>query len=320
MANSIDKIKVKIDGEDFYWYGEVNERGQADGKGELYDLDGITLRFRGLTENEINRIITYELIFILGDSLGYSLRSEETAIQSFREHTEKYILEREKEKKKIKTLEMVCKNGKLYTGIFFNKRREPVRFYNEGKKTDLMTNSSIFQAWLDLEQYLEVNSNNTKNSSFLSRARKCIGNTCSYVAKKAFNMIRRPDDRLSELYNKAGEKIYEGVIKNGIRQGWGTEFNPKTAKIIFTGDFKNDLRNGTGFEYNQKHSQVIIEGKMINTQYIYKGEYKNGFRHGDGTEYNVDDGGIVFEGEWKNGKPYREKSLRPYIMYENITK
>ena len=157
MAKRGQKIQIKIDDLDFYWYGEVNESGQAHGIGELYDLDD-TLRFRGLTENEINRIATVVQLFMVG--------SEELANKILRENAKQLIIERERIKK-LMTFDknMVCKDGKLYNGILFGgKYWYPNDVVYHGGSYEMRADESVFNPKLDLEQYLAVNSKSQKKN------------------------------------------------------------------------------------------------------------------------------------------------------------
>ena len=83
------------------------------------------------------------------------------------------------------------------------------------------------------------------------------------------------------------QTIFEGQFKNGMKNGFGKEFD-KDGELIFEGFYKKNKRNGKGKEY-------ILNGKKI----IFEGEYKNGKRNGKGIKYDENDK-IIFKGEYLN--------------------
>ena len=85
-------------------------------------------------------------------------------------------------------------------------------------------------------------------------------------------------------YDKNGNVIYELINGNGKIK----EYN-NSETLIFEGEIKNGIRNGKGKEYNLKGNT------------IYEGEYLNGKRNGKGKEYDSN-GNIIFDGEYLNGE------------------
>lgn len=87
-------------------------------------------------------------------------------------------------------------------------------------------------------------------------------------------------DGKKTLYDKDGYKIYEGEVKNGKINGYGTEFYGndgvhEIGKIVYKGYWKNGLWNGTG---------QIYAGDII----LYETNFVDGFKGVDGFTENDD--------------------------------
>ena len=71
-------------------------------------------------------------------------------------------------------------------------------------------------------------------------------------------------------YGLADNKIYEGEVEGGVKQGFGIEYYPN-------------------------------QGDPENPHKFYEGEFYKDKYHGYGTLYFVD-GSIKYEGSWRNGR------------------
>ena len=78
-------------------------------------------------------------------------------------------------------------------------------------------------------------------------------------------------------YDAKGIRVYEGgfeedMIKGFVREREGSEYGIDGKSILYVGGWKNGLREGYGSEF-----------RGLNPVYI--GEWKNGMRDGMGEEY-----------------------------------
>jgi len=110
------------------------------------------------------------------------------------------------------------------------------------------------------------------------------------------------------------EKRYEGDWPNGIRHGWGKEFNQNS--LVYANDWRNDKRDGNGIQYQWIGQQImkVYEGEWRDSKWhgqgqafyhtgrlMHMGSWVNGVLHGRGIEF-PNDGQLVYEGEWTNGQ------------------
>ncbi len=90
-------------------------------------------------------------------------------------------------------------------------------------------------------------------------------------------------------YDVNGMRVYEGgfegdMMKGFVREGNGTEYGIDGKSALYVGGWKNGLREGYGSEF-----------KGLNPVYI--GEWKNGMRDGIGKELNENEE-VVRRGRW----------------------
>ena len=116
---------------------------------------------------------------------------------------------------------------------------------------------------------------------------------CVYENGMKKRMIREfTDDGLMIEYDDNGKRVYEGEFEgdmmNGfIREGKGSEFGSDGKSVLYVGGWKNGLREGYGSEF-KGYSPVYI------------GEWKNGMRDGKGKELN-ENGEVIRSGVWVRG-------------------
>ena len=94
-------------------------------------------------------------------------------------------------------------------------------------------------------------------------------------------------------YDENGMRVYVGGfvgdMKNGfVREGEGKEFGIDGKSALYVGEWKNGLREGYGSEF-----------KGLNPVYI--GEWKNGLRDGEGEELNENEE-VIRRGRWIKGE------------------
>ncbi len=110
-----------------------------------------------------------------------------------------------------------------------------------------------------------------------------------------------------ERIEYASGNVYEGEMKDGLRNGVGT-FRWSNGDV-YIGEYVNDVRQGKGkFLYA---SGNVYEGDFFNGNFhgygvfrwadgdVYEGEWKNDERHGNGKYIYAD--GSYYTGVWENG-------------------
>ncbi|GHU27589.1 hypothetical protein FACS1894152_4410 [Bacilli bacterium] len=95
--------------------------------------------------------------------------------------------------------------------------------------------------------------------------------------------------------------LYVGRFKNGKLHGFGTEVHEglHTGGMKYEGYWKDGKLEGKG---------VITSVYEWNSNYRYEGDFVNGEKEGKGVE--TDSHGNVYDGEWKNGKKEGKGILR----------
>ena len=119
--------------------------------------------------------------------------------------------------------------------------------------------------------------------------------------------------------------IFSGSFLNGVKQGFCKEYNHK-GELIFKGYYNNGIRHGYGFEFSQKNIKKFegnfVEGQKIgkgreyykNGRIKFEGEYDNDLKHGKGKEY-YKNGKLKFEGEYKLNKIKQKRiNIISYII------
>ena len=117
---------------------------------------------------------------------------------------------------------------------------------------------------------------------------------CEYEDGVKQRVIREfTDDGLWIEYDDNGDIVYEeeleGDMMNGlVREGEGKEYGIDGKSGLYVGEWKNGLREGYGSEF-KGYSPVYI------------GEWKNGQRDGIGEEYDENEE-VVRSGKWIKGE------------------
>ena len=93
-------------------------------------------------------------------------------------------------------------------------------------------------------------------------------------------------DTLCYIYYPDGQLRYQGGVKEGAYQDYGTLLSEK-GDTVYAGTWEKGAFNGNG--------RVYKYGRLY-----YTGELKNGKANGKGTSYSAD-GSVIYTGGWKNG-------------------
>ena len=122
---------------------------------------------------------------------------------------------------------------------------------------------------------------------------------------------RNGKGRIYNMSDPFGDDVYEGEWKDDLEHGKGIYKYDKD--FIYNGDWVNGKMEGKGFlkvsksyyEGDFKNDTIEGRGRAIyikenNKKEVYEGEFKDGKRHGKGI-YKYSDGRI-YNGEWKFGE------------------
>ena len=115
---------------------------------------------------------------------------------------------------------------------------------------------------------------------------------CEYKNGVMMRVLREWKGDLMIEYDVNGMRVYggfEGDMMNGlVREGEGKEYGIDGKSVLYVGGWKNGLRDGYGSEF---HSGSVL----------YIGEWKNGLRDGIGEEYDENEE-VVRSGKWIKGE------------------
>ena len=94
-------------------------------------------------------------------------------------------------------------------------------------------------------------------------------------------------------YDDNGRRVYEGEYEGDMKRGFfrereGTEYDSDGKRPLYFGDWKNGVREGYGSEFRGYYA-------------VYIGEWKNGMRYGIGKEYN-DNEEVLRSERWMKGE------------------
>ena len=112
---------------------------------------------------------------------------------------------------------------------------------------------------------------------------------CEYKNGVMMRVVREWKGEVMIEYDVNGMRVYEGgfegdMMQGFVREGNGTEYGIDGKSALYVGGWKNGLREGYGSEF-----------KGLNPVYI--GEWKNGMRDGIGKELNENEE-VVRRGRW----------------------
>ena len=116
---------------------------------------------------------------------------------------------------------------------------------------------------------------------------------CEYKNGVMMRVLREWKGECMIEYDDNGMRVYEGgfegdMMKGFVREGKGKEYGSDGKSVLYVGGWKNGLRNGYGSEFCG-HNPVYI------------GEWKNGIRDGKGKELNENEE-VIRSGRWMGGE------------------
>ena len=116
---------------------------------------------------------------------------------------------------------------------------------------------------------------------------------CEYKNGVMMGVLREWKGECMIEYDDNGMRVYEGgfegdMMKGFVREGKGKEYGSDGKSVLYVGGWKNGLRNGYGSEFCG-HNPVYI------------GEWKNGIRDGKGKELNENEE-VIRSGRWMGGE------------------
>lgn len=109
-----------------------------------------------------------------------------------------------------------------------------------------------------------------------------------------------------------GVLVYSGELKNGLREGQGTEYLQDGYR--YTGGFKANRKSGTGklelsgtgYRFEGEFADDLKNGKgklYSGSALVFEGEYKSGLRNGFGVSYGIN-GVKEYEGNYQDDKKH----------------
>ena len=155
--------------------------------------------------------------------------------------------------------------------------------------------------YIDMNENGELLSVSEYDESGLLKNGRCFECEGGYVKRECVyengmkkRMIREfTDDGLMIEYDDNGKRVYEGEFEgdmmNGfIREEKGSEYGSDGKSVLYVGGWKNGLREGYGSEFKGYSA-------------LYVGEWKNGMRDGKGKELNENEE-VIRSGKWIKGE------------------
>ena len=174
-------------------------------------------------------------------------------------------------------------------------------FYRNGvKDLSLKEHEGMSGLWREVNENGELLSVSEYNEDGLLKNGKCFEyeggrmvRECEYKNGVMIRVLREWKGECMIEYDVNGMRVYEGrfegdMMKGFVREGEGKEYGIDGKSALYVGGWKNGLRDGYGSEF-----------KGLNPVYI--GEWKNGLRHGKGKELNENEE-VVRRGKWIKGE------------------
>ena len=148
--------------------------------------------------------------------------------------------------------------------------------------------------------------------------------------KAIYSMNKISNECYGILYNKNGEEIYSGILRDGRpKEGKDLILYGDNDYPIYLGDFLNFKYNGVGIIFFENSNKIKFDGKLKDDNYVkgilyfengnkkYEGKFKNNKYEGNGILYFEKYNKIFYEGifidnEYKNGILYGLKGEKIY--------
>ena len=292
---STDKRKIGWNGG--IYVGEVNEKGEPDGKGEIW-FDNGKLKYKGKFKNGV---LEDEGEIIFCDSRNLSLKccfQGGKPVKAVGESTTDKISKSNLKPWQIMIVSINRSSYLLYIGEVDKQGKQN----GKGRLYDLngvLKYEGEFQGGL------------------------CHGKGKLYyengVLKYEGEFKEGCRDGQGKLYYENGVLKYEGEFKEGKPNSKGTLYH-ENGVLKYEGEFKEGKPNGKGTLYHENGNRQYDgefangtpngKGKLYyeNGKLRYDGEWRNGLVGGRGKSYYAS-GKVLYDGEWLNGCAYGKGEL-----------
>ena len=168
--------------------------------------------------------------------------------------------------------------GDMVNGFGIHPEMEEMKGFFKEMNGDLLSVSEYDDEWM-------------KNGKCFEYEGGRVVRECEYKNGR-MRVLREWKGECMIEYDVNGKRVYEGefegdMMKGFVREGKGKEYGDGGKSALYVGGWKNGLREGYGSEF-KGHSAVYI------------GEWKNGMRDGKGKELNENEE-VVRRGRWIEG-------------------
>ena len=172
-------------------------------------------------------------------------------------------------------------------------------FYRNGKRYSILTKHKGMKGFFkeknengELLSVSEYDDEWMKNGKCFEYEEGRMVRECEYKNGVMMRVLREWKGECMIEYDDNGMRVYEGgfegdMMKGFVREGEGKEYGIDGKSALYVGGWKNGLREGYGSEF-KGYSPVYI------------GEWKNGMRDGKGKELNENEE-VVRRGRWIEG-------------------
>ena len=170
--------------------------------------------------------------------------------------------------------------GDMVNGFGIHPEMEEMKGFFKEMNGDLLSVSEYDDEWM-------------KNGKCFEYEEGRMVRECEYKNGVMMRVLREWKGECMIEYDVNGMRVYEGgfegdMMKGFVREGEGKEYGIDGKSALYVGGWKNGLRDGYGSEF-----------KGLNPVYI--GEWKNGMKHGSGEELNENEE-VVRRGKWIEGE------------------
>ena len=184
-------------------------------------------------------------------------------------------------------------NGKkVYEGVWFGDMVNGFVIHPEMERMDgFFKEVNMNGDLLSVSEYDE--SGLLKNGKCFEYEGGRLVRECEYKNGVMMRVLREWKGECMIEYDVNGMRVYEGgfegdMMKGFVREGEGKEYGIDGKSALYVGGWKNGLREGYGSEFKGYSA-------------LYVGEWKNGMRDGKGKELNENEE-VIRSGKWIKGE------------------
>jgi len=179
--------------------------------------------------------------------------------------------------------------NEIWRGFYRNGKRYLVLKEREGMK-GFYSEMSVNGELLNVSEYDDEWMKNGK--CFECEGGRMV-RECEYKNGVMMRVLREWKGEVMIEYDVNGMRVYEGgfegdMMKGFVREGEGKEYGIDGKSALYVGGWKNGLREGYGSEFKGYSA-------------LYVGEWKNGMRDGKGKELNENEE-VIRSGKWIKGE------------------